>query len=90
MDQKAIVRQMMEFNKAAFDNSFTAMVMVQDQAEKVANSLLDQTNNVPCEGKKAVEQWITACKQGRDGFKNSMDESYKRLSAFFDQFPKSE
>ena len=31
MEQKQMARQMMEFNKAAFDNSFSAMWALQDQ-----------------------------------------------------------
>ncbi len=35
MDQKQIVRQMLEFNKAAFDDNFKAMVLFQNQSEQV-------------------------------------------------------
>ena len=31
MDQKQIAKQMMEFNKTAFDNTFNAMTVLQDQ-----------------------------------------------------------
>jgi hypothetical protein len=36
MDQKQIFRQMVDFNKGAFNNAFNAMVMVQDQTETLA------------------------------------------------------
>ena len=35
MDQKKIAKQMVEFNKSVFDNSFTAMTALQDQTEKL-------------------------------------------------------
>ena len=30
MDQKQIAKQMMEFNKTAFDNTFSAMIVLQE------------------------------------------------------------
>ncbi len=90
MDGKVMVRQMMEFNKTAFDNGFAVMVTMQEQAEKIAATFLDQAHWLPAEGKKIAGQWMGACKQGREGFKNTMDESYGKLSTLFDCRPKSE
>ncbi len=42
MEQKQMARQMMEFNKTAFDNSFSAMSALQDQTEKLVLSFLDK------------------------------------------------
>jgi hypothetical protein len=58
MDQKQIAKQMIDFNKAAFDNSFNAMAILQDQIEKMASTALEQNNMIPAEGKKAVSAWI--------------------------------
>ena len=54
MEQKQIVRQMMEFNKKAFDNSFSAMSELQDQTEKLMMNFLDKAEWVPEEGKKVM------------------------------------
>jgi len=63
MDPKQIAKQMLDFNKAAFDNSFEAMSVIQDQAEKMINTIMEQTAFLPEEGKKAVNDWIKACKK---------------------------
>jgi hypothetical protein len=83
MDQKQVFKQMIDFNKAAFDNSFNAMVMLQEQTEKATNTLLDQATWLPAEGKKAVKDWIKAYKKGRDDFKKAVEENFKKVEDFF-------
>ena len=83
MDQKQVFKQMIDFSKAAFDNSFNAMVMLQEQTEKATSTLLDQATWLPAEGKKAVKDWIMAYKKGRDDFKKTVDENFKKVEAFF-------
>ena len=83
MDPKQIAKQMVDFNKTAFDNSFEAMSVVQDQAEKMINNLMEQTAFFPEEGKKAVNDWIKACKKGREEFKSAADENFKKVEVFF-------
>ena len=83
MDPKQIAKQMIDFNKAAFDNSFNAMAILQDQIEKMASTALEQNNMIPAEGKKAVSDWIKSYKKGRDDFKASADEGFKKVETFF-------
>lgn len=52
MDQKQIAKQMVEFNKAAFDNSFTAMTALQDQTEKLITGFLDKAAWLPRKGRR--------------------------------------
>ena len=83
MDPKQIAKQMIDFNKAAFDNSFNAMAILQDQIEKMASTALEQNNMIPAEGKKAVSDWIKSYKKGRDDFKAAADESFRKVETFF-------
>lgn len=83
MDQKQVLKQMIDFNKAAFDNTFNAIVMLQDQAESSSNTLLAQATWLPKEGKKAIDEWVKTCKTGREAFKKSVDESFKKVEDFF-------
>ncbi len=83
MDQKQVLKQMIDFNKAAFDNTFNALVMLQDQAESSSNTLLAQATWLPKEGKKAIDEWVKTCKTGRETFKKSVDESFKKVEDFF-------
>ena len=83
MDQKAIAKQMIEFNKAAFDNSFNAMMMLQEQSEKMVNTFLEQASWLPEEGTKAINEWVKAYKKGREDFKKLIDENFKKVEDFF-------
>jgi hypothetical protein len=84
MDPKQIANQMIQFNKTAFDNTFNAMTVLQEQTEKMVNMFLEQQSPwMPAEGKKAVADWINAYKRGREGFKAAIDDNYKKVEDFF-------
>ena len=84
MDQKKLFKQMLDFNKSAFENSFNAMVMLQEQAERAANTILDQATWLPEDGRKAIKQWADSYKKGRDDFKKLIDENYSRVETYFE------
>jgi len=83
MEQAKITKQMVDFYKTTFDNTFNAMVMLQDQTEKMVNIFLEQTPWLPEEGKKALNEWVKAYKKGRDDFKKMVDENFKKVEEFF-------
>ena len=86
MDSAKIAKQMIEFQKTTFDNTFSAMVMMQEQAERMANTLLAQATWLPEEGKKAIDDWVKAYKDGRENFKKTVDENFKKVEDFFASF----
>ena len=83
MEPKQIAKQMIDFNKTAFDNSFEALAVLQDQTEKMVNAIIEQNTLIPEEGKKAVSDWIKSYKKGRNDFKTAADESFKKVESFF-------
>jgi hypothetical protein len=83
MDQKQLFKQMLDFQKTTFDNSFNAMVMLQEQTEKASVTLLDQATWLPEEGRKAIDEWIAAYKKGREEYKALVDENFKKVEEFF-------
>jgi polyhydroxyalkanoate synthesis regulator phasin len=83
MDNTQVLKQMMDFQKTTFDNTFSAMVMMQGQAEQMANNLLDQATWLPEEGRKVVADWVAAYKKGRDEYKAYVDDSFKKVEEFF-------
>lgn len=82
MDQNQIFKQMVAFNQATFNNSFNAMVLLQDQFERVARTALDQATWMPAEGQKAIASWVEAYKAGRDNYKKYMDDSYQKVEQY--------
>ncbi len=88
MDQK-ITKQIVDFQKATFNNTFSAISMLQDQAEKATNMLLESSLwPVPEEGKKILKEWIQAFKKGREEFKKTLDESFLKMEDFFKEKPR--
>ena len=83
MDNTQVLKQMIDFQKSTFDNAFSAMVMLQGQSEQMVASLLDQATWLPEEGRKAVAEWTAAYKKGRDEYKSFVDDSFKKVEAFF-------
>ena len=82
MDQKKIFKQMVDFNKAAFNNAFGAMVMVQDQNETLANTMLNQATWMPEEGKKAIQDWVETFKKGREEYKKTVEEAFNKVEEY--------
>jgi len=83
MDQKQIAKQMVQFNKTAFDNSFKAMSLVYEQHEKMMDACMGQANWMPEEGQKALKDWMASYKKGCEDFKKMVDENYAKVEAYF-------
>ena len=89
MVMENFAKQMIAFQKATFDNSFNAAVMLQDQAEQLFNASIEQAAWLPEESKRMVDEWVRICKTGRDEFKNAVDENFDKLAEYtanFDMF----
>ncbi len=83
MDQKMLFKQMIDFQKATFDNSFKAMTTLQEQGEKMVSSFLEQAQFLPEEGKKAISDWIEAYRKGRDEFRNTVEKNFGKVQEYF-------
>ena len=90
MDQKQIAKQMMEFNKTAFDNTFNAMTVLQDQTEKLVFHFLEKAQWFPQEGKTVINDWVKAYKKGREDFKASADAGFLKVADYFTAAEKDE
>lgn len=83
MDMKKSLRQMIDMNKAAFDNAFSTMTMIQDQMEKIIDLYANQASGMDSERRKSLSEWSKIYRNGFDTFKRTVDESFKRIEAFF-------
>lgn len=83
MDQKMLFKQMIDFQKATFDNSFKAMATLQEQGEKMVSMFMDQASWLPKEGKKAITEWINAYQKGREDFREAVEKNFSKVQAYF-------
>jgi hypothetical protein len=83
MENKIIGRQLVEFHKATFDNTFNSLVTLQEQAEKMVGAFLEEAGWLPAEGKEAIQGWVNIYKKGRIDFKAAADKNYSKVEEFF-------
>ncbi len=83
MEQFNVIKQMVQFNKNAFDQGCNAMDMLRKQNEKMTKSFLDQATWLPEEGKKAVNEWMQIYKKSCDDLKKTADQNYKNVEKLF-------
>jgi polyhydroxyalkanoate synthesis regulator phasin len=84
MDQKHLFKQIIDFQKATFDNSFNALATLQEQGETMISTSLNQAEWLPEEGKKVIKEWLDTYKKARSEFKNTVDGNFKKVQEFFD------
>ena len=82
MEANQLFKQMVVFNQTTFNNTFHAMVLLQDQFERVARTAFEQADWLPAEGQKAIETWVETYKTGRDNYKKYMDDSFQKAEQF--------
>jgi polyhydroxyalkanoate synthesis regulator phasin len=83
METEKFAKQMIDFQKAAFDNTFTAVTMLQDQAERMVNTVIDQAAWLPEESRRVIDEMVGAYKKGRTDFKGVMDENFEKMTDLF-------
>ncbi len=83
MDNRKTVKQLIAFHKASFDNYFSIMVNLQQQAENIFN-FFHYFPIMTEEGKKFINQRTDAYKKWVDELKKAMDEGYAKIEAFYD------
>jgi hypothetical protein len=82
MDPKKLSQQMIDVCKTTFDNSFNAMMMLQEQMERMTNLYWSQMVNLPQEAKKGLTEWTKSYNQNCENFKKVMDDGFKNLESF--------
>jgi hypothetical protein len=80
MNTTELAKKVTEFNKSAFDSTFSTMVKLQDQTETFVNSLVAEIPNLPEEGKKALADLAGNYKKARDEFKKNVDAGYTKVT----------
>jgi hypothetical protein len=84
MGMENIAKQIIDFQKSTFDNSYDAVVMLQDHAERMTQTVMDQATWLPEEGKKMMDEWVLAVKKGRDDLKEMIDQNFEKWADFFE------
>ena len=82
MNSATMIEQILDFNKKAFDDSFNALIAVQEHTEKIVLDCWRKSEYFPEEGKKVVGDWLQSYKNGLDEFKTSVDSRFKLVDDY--------
>ncbi|HOC59950.1 MAG TPA: hypothetical protein PKN70_08370 [Smithellaceae bacterium] len=82
MDNMLLARHLINFYKSSFDNTFQALTIMQEQAEKMLQTFLLQNSWLPEEGRKLIKDWANIYQQRRAEFKDQADEHFRKVEDF--------
>lgn len=82
MDQKTMVKQAFDFQKAALDNVYRNLVAIQDQTEKSISQFLDRMPWMPEGSRQIIIRWGNMYKKSRDDLKKVMDDGYDKMESY--------
>jgi hypothetical protein len=82
MDAKQMGKQMMDLYKTSFDNSYSAMMMLQEQMERMGAMYWGQMVNLPEEAKKGLTEWTKSYKKNCADFKKAVDDGFQKTGIF--------
>jgi hypothetical protein len=74
METNLIAKQTLQLCHAALTQTLETALTIQDQSRKTIETLLDQAPGIPAEGRRAISDWIEACRQQTQAVKTVIDE----------------
>jgi hypothetical protein len=79
METSKITKQVIDFQKTSFENWYSAISVLQDQAVSAMDMMLDQAYMIPEEGRSAIQGWMGLVQEERDRFKTYVDKGFTTL-----------
>lgn len=77
-----LAANLVDFERAAFNNAMKVMVVMAQRSEKVLQSRLNRSNWLPKEGKKLVDEWLRTMKKSREDYHRTIDKSFDLVSEY--------
>jgi hypothetical protein len=78
-------RNLVEFQKQAFDSTFNALSALQDQQRELMSRLLAGAPAVPGEMKQLLDEWSNALETGREQFRDTVDRSFETVESYLER-----
>jgi hypothetical protein len=73
--------KMIQANKMVFNYHYTMMMSAYEENKLFLNMLLNQTDIIPAEGKKAFEEWLQSYRRSCEDLKKKADDGYQIAEA---------
>lgn len=74
--------EIFNFAKTSYMTALGTMTVIQDQAERTLNTLVQQSGLLQEEGKKMLNEWIATARKNRQEYQKLFEENLKKVEAF--------
>jgi len=82
MEPSQIAKQSLDLSKVAFDNTFNAMLLLEEHVQRLIDIYFHQMLVFPEQGKRIADIWTEACRTNREEFKKAAESNYEALASF--------
>jgi hypothetical protein len=72
-------KKMIDFNKAAYENAFKNVNMLQESMEQAIHHYIDKASGMSENSKKSANEWVSMHKKGYEYFKKLVDDDFKKM-----------
>ena len=85
MDGKEAQKEMFRLVKSNMETYFQTQEMLQDQSEKMLDTLITQSAAIQTEGKNLLKKWLESLKKANADYQRVMEENLKKGEEFLDK-----
>ena len=84
MENKKIAKQLMDYNKSAFESGYNTIFMLQEQTTKALDNMLQQSPWLPAQTKSFINEWVGIYKKVINDFKDAVDQNYTKMEEYIE------
>ncbi len=84
MEADKLAKQMIGFQKTAFNHTFDIVMAVRDQSEKITCSWCEKSGILPDQSKKVMLEWCQVIKQSLGEYKKVINDGFNTIETCFD------
>ncbi len=85
MQRNPIAKQTLQLYHAALTQTLDAAIAVQNQSQKTLEIFLDQSPVVPHEGKRAMNEWLEACRHQTTAIRSVIEEGFRPFNLYYEE-----
>jgi len=82
MEPSEIVKQTLHLSKVTFDNTYNAMLLLQEHVQRMIDIYLHQMLVFPEEGKRIADTWMKAFSTNREELKKVVEKNHELFASF--------
>ena len=83
MEPSEIAKQSLHLSKVMLDNTFNAMLLLEEHVQRMIDIYLHQMLVFPEEGKRVADTWMKAFSTNREELKKVVEKNHEVFASFF-------